>query len=179
MADSEFRSVPGFDTFFVSEDGRLRNSIGHLMAERQNDRTGYVSFSVRHSGRVRTLLAHRAVALAWIGMPPEGRPCVAHLDGDKKNNHRSNLAWVSYKENETHKEAHGRRNRGEQMPAHKLTEIDIIRIRRLHGFGVSKRSLSRAFDISTPVTRQIINGSAWSHVPFEKPTAAIRAAGEK
>lgn len=30
---------------------------------------------------------------------PENKPCVDHIDGNKKNNAATNLRWVSYKEN--------------------------------------------------------------------------------
>lgn len=46
-------------------------------------------------------LAHRVVALTWIPNPG-GKPEVNHKDGDKSNNHPSNLEWVSSSENKKH-----------------------------------------------------------------------------
>lgn len=167
----EFRQVPGFEAYSVSEGATLINSSGHIMAKRLNDRTGYLSFSVRKSGRSKKLLVHRAVAFAWIGPPPEGKTCVAHLDGVKTNNHRSNLAWASYKENESHKKLHGTRICGEDMPAHKLTEVDVVRVRRLNKIGVNSTELSKVFGVSRQVVSEVLNGTAWKHVPFDQDEA--------
>lgn len=50
---------------------------------------------------VRTCLLHRLVAESFIPNP-DGNPQVNHKDGNKINNHRSNLEWVTRKKNVKH-----------------------------------------------------------------------------
>lgn len=92
---------------------------------------------------------------------------MAHLDGDPSNAVVSNLAYVTQKENESHKRVHGRATirRGAAAPGAKLTEDDVREIRRLKSrfgealpnwvlgqmFGMSKWSIS---DICTLKTYQ-------------------------
>ena len=58
---------------------------------------GYFSVGIRR----KTFMVHRLVALAFIPNP-EQKPHVNHIDGNKLNNHVSNLEWCTAKENNLH-----------------------------------------------------------------------------
>lgn len=64
---------------------------------------GYHKYSiVFDDGTRKEMFAHRLVALAFIENSDVSKTFVNHLDGDKTNNHVSNLEWVTPSENNQH-----------------------------------------------------------------------------
>jgi hypothetical protein len=102
---TERRLIPGY-RHYVTMDGVVTRHDGRIVSQ-SIDWKGYVKVNVhKESGKFVSLSLQRAVALAWIPNP-NGLPQVNHIDGDKKNNHPSNLHWVSNRENIDHAFATG------------------------------------------------------------------------
>ena len=89
----ELRDVPGFPGYQVTSEGMIwTKGRAGWMKPAANER-GHMYVRPHVGGRPRKLYLHRAVALAWMGEQPEGKPFVLHGDGDPSNNHVSNLRW--------------------------------------------------------------------------------------
>lgn len=59
----------------------------------------------------------------------------------------------------------GRKPRGSNNAAAKLSEDDVREVRRLYAAGnASQRELARRFGVSQPAIRYAINGSTWGHI---------------
>lgn len=83
----------------VSEDGRIfRNGREYKL---QRCRLGYLATSISNGKTRARLLAHRAVAIAYLSNPNNLR-CVNHKDGNKENNSIENVEWCSHKDNIAH-----------------------------------------------------------------------------
>lgn len=65
------------------------------------DRYGYHRLNLALRGKKSNFLVHRLVAIAFIDNP-DNKDFVNHIDGNKLNNHVSNLEWVSSQENNLH-----------------------------------------------------------------------------
>ncbi|UJD21317.1 HNH endonuclease [Salmonella phage vB_STy-RN5i1] len=80
----------------ISHKGRrirvMRQSIGS---------NGYRVVNLRIDGRSSLYCVHRLVAIVHIEAI-EGKPLVNHIDGNKLNNLRDNLEWVTHSENIQH-----------------------------------------------------------------------------
>lgn len=64
-------------------------------------KNGYLVYSLHKDGVHIKILVHRLVAKTFIPNP-ENKPEVNHLDGNKENNHVSNLEWATPSENMKH-----------------------------------------------------------------------------
>lgn len=105
--NEEWRDVPGYEgRYQVSGAGRMRGIISGRTLKPQLQNSGYyvvhLSNGKRRDRTVR--LVHRLVLAAFVG-PSEKD--VNHLDGDKTNNARSNLEYVTRAENAAHAVAAG------------------------------------------------------------------------
>ena len=63
--------------------------------------TGYMVVALSLKGKNKSYRYHRLVAETLIPNP-DNKPIVNHKDGNKKNNHPSNLEWVTALENAQH-----------------------------------------------------------------------------
>lgn len=95
-----FRKVnyPGLGNqinYFISEYGELYNSLTDEILYGSITLKGYRQFRINGI----SVKAHRLVAYAFVEKNRDIKLTVDHLDGNKLNNHYSNLEWVSAEEN--------------------------------------------------------------------------------
>lgn len=108
-----WKDIPGFESRFkVSNHGRIKsidrlvNSVHGPKSKRVKgcirvigyDRAGYANINLEE----KTYSLHRIVGKVFIPNP-ENKPEINHKDGNKANNHVSNLEWVSVSENKKHR----------------------------------------------------------------------------
>jgi len=125
---------------------------------------------------LKTQSVHRLVAEAFIPNP-ENKRTVNHIDGNKLNNHISNLEWATQSENTLHAYATGLKNpsnpnvngnsQGEKHGMSKLKESDIRYIRmncRKNGGTLIEVELAAKFGVNKGVINSVINRRTWKHV---------------
>lgn len=104
----EWVTVPGAIGYEVTKDGKARKSKLNYLNGSAKLRVfvnpyGYASTAIRFDcdNKNRTITVHRLVALAFIPNP-NNKPQVNHIDGNRLNNHYTNLEWVTHLENLQH-----------------------------------------------------------------------------
>lgn len=94
--------LPYVNTRFNKNGTEVHQTFKERVLKWSQDQDGYPVVSViTDDGYTKTIPVHRLVALTFLDNP-ENKPTVNHIDGNKKNNHVSNLEWATYKENNNH-----------------------------------------------------------------------------
>lgn len=102
--------VHGFEGLYeISNFGRCKPTVSRyksveFLKTRKN--RGYERVTLYKNGKRKDYFVHVLVAKAFIPNP-NNKPQVNHIDGDKANNHTSNLEWVTQSENQIHAKMNG------------------------------------------------------------------------
>lgn len=153
------------DRYEVSEAGQVRRAVGGQGAVSgriliaQTDRDGYLIVYPRVDGRQRSMLVHRLVAAAFLGACPPGHQ-VNHIDGFKRNNHHSNLEYVTRLENMRHAARTGLLRRGERHPRSKLSDADVELVVSMRLAGESMAKIAVVFGVNPSTIFYRLKGRA-------------------
>lgn len=134
-----------------------------ILLKQKIDRYGYPCVCLFTDTKRRYTTVHRLVAEAFIENK-ENLPQVNHKDGDKLNNHVSNLEWVSARENVHHSIKMNLTNpaRGEQLPHTAIDTITAKEIKTDLAVGkYSQAEIARKYGVSKNVIWRIKTGQTW------------------
>jgi hypothetical protein len=177
VSEEVWKDVVGYEKLYqVSTKGRIRSiprkvpcrygkfrvSPGKILKPTLWSKLWHVDLYKR--GNPNTCLIHRLILESFIGPCPEGMEC-CHWDGDTSNNRLDNLRWDTHKNNCQDQIRHGTTLRGDKNGMAKLTEGDVITMRKMYQAGrTSLRKVAELFNVSHQTVYRIINKTTWKHV---------------
>lgn len=141
--------------YTITENGEVINNKSKRVLKAQKNGKGYLRVSISR----RLEFVHRLVANQYVPNP-ENKPQVNHKDGNKLNNHYTNLEWVTNIENRKHACENGLQACGEKCGNSKLTweDVDFIRSSDLNSTEIAKM-----FNISKSHARGVKRGIYWKN----------------
>jgi hypothetical protein len=169
----QWKDIPGFEGQYqvstlgrVSSYGRRVNSrrgtrvfAGRVLRAIKTDR-GYTVVNLSVGRKRLQMPVHRAVLLAWRGIPDGGMQA-CHNNGIADDNRLDNLRWDTALNNIADREAHGTKLIGERNPRAKLTE-EMVRLIRSSARPL--KALSRELGVPYSAAKKAKYGATWSHV---------------
>jgi len=164
-----FRQIPGFPRYAIDENGTVisicpRNGKGKdrpwADAKRLRsvpNKTGYYTVHLSVDAiQDKRRYVHVLVLTTFVGPCPDGMQC-RHLDGNRANNHKDNLAWGTITENHQDKILHG-------TVGTKLKADDVLEIRRRYASGEKQKDIAKDFGVDQVNISHIVLRKSWKHI---------------
>ena len=162
---SNLGRVLSLDKEIINKNGKSK--IQRAIILKQTTDRGYKAINLSINYKKLRTGVHRLVALAFIPNI-ENKPCVNHINGIKHDNRVENLEWVTYSENERHSfdVLKKRVNIGEKSPSSKLTEKDVLAIRRLYRMNpkFNRKIVAKKFNMHPNSLNDITRRKSWTHI---------------
>jgi len=154
----EWRTIEDFPMYEVSNHGRVySHNYGGLYLKARLDQDGYLVLVLYNKGKRAYSHIHTLVLKAFLGKRPNKLQC-NHKDGNKINNHLSNLEWVTAKKNINHAWQLG-------LSKAILIKEDIFMLKDIYSCGNwLQKELAVLFEIAPCHVNNIINDRKWSHI---------------
>ena len=95
------KEIRGFENYFITKEGEVISKRTNKPIFQWVDSCGYKLIAMSKEGKRHYARVHRLVALHFLAHEEE-KPFVNHKDGDKLNNHYSNLEFCTNSYNTKH-----------------------------------------------------------------------------
>ncbi len=150
--------------YFVGECGTVYGKYqNNKPLKSSTDRYGYSKYGLCVEGKMQTRAGHRLVAETHIPNP-NNLPQVNHIDGDKLNNHVSNLEWCTCRHNINHAKETGLLLAGEDNPKSIYTNDEIHEVCRLIVDGHRNGDIQKITGVLRTTISQIRIGNVWTAI---------------
>lgn len=181
-----WKTIKDFEMYEVSNLGRIKRirskvkiwgrgkegatrTVKERILKLQINMRGYSSVTLSIENIRKTKTVHRLVAEKFI-KNTDNLPHVNHINGIKTDNRAKNLEWVTPSQNIAHAIKTGLYNpkeackRGEESNLSKLTEKDVVKIKRELSEGKTYRAIAKEFNVVPDTIGAINRGESWEHV---------------
>lgn len=152
-----------YKNYMVTKEGSIISKYTGEQLYVHTNKKGYQFVRMYVEGKSKTYLVHRVVAQVHLSNP-DGKPEVNHKDGNKSNNAVWNLEWVTSQENVNHSVDTGLVKRGSDRPNSKLSDSDVIEIRRLRETGMNYYEIGKRFNIAYQTAHKVCSRQTYTHI---------------
>lgn len=148
------KRIPSTD-YWITSDGEVYSVKGGKTRLLKNriQAGGYYQVNLHIEKLSNQKLVHRLVGIYFIPNP-ENKPQINHKDGNKLNNHYTNLEWVSPSENMEH----ARKNNLVEPGKRKL---NMEKAEEIRNSSEKTKTLAQIYQVSRSVIIKIKNNQAW------------------
>lgn len=175
LVDEEWREIPGSEgIYFISNYGRIKSyrrdrKDGRIM--KLTTVKGFYCTNLKLYGKYKSYLVHKLTAQVFLEKSSPLHERVCHIDWNIRNNHISNLAWITKVENYARVMKHlndiNRSKPGKFAPFTKLKTDDVRQIKIMLQRGIKQKMIAKLFAVSEMQITRIKKGVNWAEVVVE------------
>lgn len=152
--------------YYATDDGRVWSEQSKKFMKQYLDKDGYCKVELRSEDlppkRCHRYSVHRLIMENFFPFEGMENYQVNHINGDKTDNHLSNLEWVTCKENIHHAVVTGLR--AKINGAAKLTSAEVIEIYQRTHNGETNVSLGEEYGVHPDTIGKIRNKKIWKEL---------------
>ena len=164
---SDIGRVRSVDRVVTFKDGRVRKYKGKVLKPSIGN-TGYELVRLCNNGRCITKSVHRLVLETFKPHVNMDNLDVNHMDGNKLNNHLTNLEWLTRRDNILHAYDMGLiDNEGERSPHTTLSKVDVLEILQRLDAGELQKDIALDYSVGRACISRINIGLRWRSVKEE------------
>ena len=157
--DLVWKDIRDFEGLYqVSENGDIRNTATMKQRAISNWGDRYKVATLYKDGKSTTRYIHRIVADAFVEKEMQIFDCVNHIDGNKKNNHYSNLEWTDHSGNLGHAWDNKLRGNKPEM-SNSIKSLNMrsrFAINELSNCGVDVKTIASSFNVTERIVFIVI-----------------------
>ena len=162
MSEQEnWKPIEGFPGYEISDKGRIVSiKTGKRVFMKQGvSNKGYPFIRISHLNRKYVLRIHQLV-LKTFGPPQPLNTTPDHINRIKNDNRIENLRWATDQEQHENKDF----LTGERHPMAKLTEEQVIEIKRRLSEGVHPKEITKDYNVTVSGIYKIKEGRSWKYL---------------
>lgn len=155
------------EKYKVLPNGDIVNTKTGRVLKPQDNGKGYKKVTLTINRKQIQRYVHRLVAESYCSKPKVKIALqVNHKDGDKSNNHYTNLEWVTNSENQKHAHRIGLKGNGSQLYNAKFNSNDIKKMIEMDKDGVKRTEIALFFNCAKSTISDILNGKRYQNLYF-------------
>lgn len=165
----EWKTIKEYPNYAVSNTGRVKRItsmaptyIGKIIKPILKKDCGYLAVNLCRNNKVSQVLVQHLVCNAFLGSKPNKKVC-NHKDGNKQNNKRSNLEYITRSEDCIHAINLGLKKplRGSELNRAKLKETDIPEIFYFKELGYTQKQISKKYGVDPSTISLVLSRKNW------------------
>jgi len=160
------KNIADYPNYKITENGEVYSCRNRKIMKNKVS-NGYSSVGLRKDGRYHYHNVHRLVLMAYGELPEDYQLMQAcHNDGDKSNNHISNLRWSTPKENTNDKYAHGTAFKCPDGEAHHNSRLNVSMVvkMRIDAVLMNTKQIGIKYGVAKLTAYDAIVGNSWKSV---------------